>query len=258
MQCTGAGQCVECTEDGDCSSLTKDCKVGKCTQYKCAAGDATTGKGCTAQNGKPGKCASGGVCECTPQCNKPCGADGCGDMCPNTCGSLMCVSDACVECTRDTQCEGTDCKAGVCSGNGRCTQSASARQGAACKIGGLPGTCNAGECECKSDCGSQHCSTDSCGRPCNYTCSQGMECKDNTCRSKPVVSAPARCPCPSSLICDATLNLCTTYCGSDADCAGTGMPCFGGTECALTPPCPGGMTTVTFNGRQACGYKANP
>jgi hypothetical protein len=33
MKCTGAGQCVQCTADADCSALTKDCKVrgdGRC------------------------------------------------------------------------------------------------------------------------------------------------------------------------------------------------------------------------------------
>ena len=258
MKCAGAGKCVECTGDSDCVELTMDCKVGACMQNRCVAKDATTGKACTAGNGKPGKCASGGTCECTPNCNKPCGDNGCGKPCPNTCGALMCVKDACVECTADSQCRGTDCKVGVCGDNGRCSQSATPREGASCKSGGVSGTCTQGECVCKSDCGRQHCQTDSCGRSCSFPCGNGMECRDNECQAKPTptptsCASGGGCGADGVHLCDATLNYCTEYCGT----CQSGWQCVGGV-CAILPPCAGGMSVVSYSGVSVCAYPHAP
>jgi hypothetical protein len=214
--------------------------------------DAAGGKACTASNGKAGKCASGGSCECTPQCNKPCGDNGCGGQCPNTCGTLMCVKDACVECTADNQCQGTDCKAGVCGSNGRCTQSATPHEGDACKVGSLPGTCTAGSCVCKSDCGAQHCATDSCGKSCSFNCGQGMECKStNQCGMIPV-SPPSYTPCSSDSECSggdfcSTFGYCSKNCDSMGRCTG-GRICIDMFTCAVPTPCPAGLSEMTITG----------
>lgn len=265
MKCTGAGQCVQCTEASDCSELTKDCKVGACVQSKCVAQDASSSKACTASNGKPGKCASGGTCQCTPQCNKPCGDNGCGGQCPNTCGSLMCANDACVECTADSQCRASadGCKAGVCTG-GSCSQSASAREGASCRAGSAAGTCRSGTCECTSDCGRGRCERDSCGRSCNVDCGSGESCQNNVCRAIPRPPAPSRCTSAASCVvgvetCDSTLGYCTEYCTGDATiCLKTGRECVASTACAVLPPCPVGMTTTSYSGVTVCAWAARP
>jgi hypothetical protein len=259
MRCVGAGNCVECAANDDCSELTKDCVVGACVQNKCQATNASRGTQCMAGS-RPGTCSSG-TCECTKQCNKPCGADGCGGQCPDTCGDRMCVNDACVECTTNAHCSdqttADGCVVGVCS-NGNC-DTMNASRTACTTESGERGTCTNGDCVCTSDCGRDHCAMDSCGRSCTFSCGSGEECSSNVCR-RIERTVPGRCTvggaCPGDnyQICDSTLLYCTTYCPTDCP---TGWECVGGL-CALLPPCPSGMIVATLSGYQACGYPHPP
>jgi hypothetical protein len=256
MKCVGAGNCVECENDNDCSELTKDCVVGTCVQFKCQTKNASRGTQCMAGS-RPGTC-SNGTCECTKQCNKPCGDDGCSGQCPNTCGSRMCVDDACVECTTNAHCsdQSSDdrCVVGVCR-SGSC-DTMNAGPVSCTTDDGARGTCSNGDCVCASDCGSNHCSMDSCGRPCDYDCGSGEECSNNVCR-RIQRATPQRCTSAATCsggVCDATLLYCTSYCPGDCP---SGWECAGGL-CALLTPCPSGMLVVSYNGVQACGYPHPP
>jgi hypothetical protein len=51
-KCVGAGECVECLSDSDCSSMTKDCKLGVCMQNK----GSVHLDGVAAQRIKPAAC----------------------------------------------------------------------------------------------------------------------------------------------------------------------------------------------------------
>lgn len=190
MSCVGAGNCVECATDDDCSDMTTDCLVGACVQNKCTTKNARAGTACMA-GGRPGTCSSG-KCECTKQCNKECGEDGCGGMCPNRCGSLMCVNDACVECRTGSDCSkltsADRCTVGVCN-NGTCgTMNAGATS---CTVAGTGarGTCSRGQCICTSSC-SGKCGGDSdgCGGSCPNPCSSGQQCSAGRCTD------PSVCP----------------------------------------------------------------
>lgn len=150
-KCVGAGQCAACGNDGDCSGMTRGCKVGVCgAGGTCTTQNASDGTQCTTDAGKVGMCAAGS-CRCAPQCaGKQCGDDGCGTggQCPNRCSaSQMCSSFQCVACTGDKQCEGSadGCMVGMCK-EGNCT-TAQARAGTPCKVGAASGTCGAGVCD---------------------------------------------------------------------------------------------------------------
>lgn len=217
MKCTGAGQCVQCKADADCSSLTKNCTVGACQNYKCVAQDAMAGKSCTT-SGRPGKCVSGGECECTPQCNKPCGDDGCGHPCPDKCGSKMCVNDACVECTSSSQCDGSadGCKVGMCDRSGNCTTTSAGTDGNGCQTNGMDGTCSGGRCVPTP--------------PPPTTTSAFMACGDDSVCS------------PTAQTCHASGRYCVPACGDGNSCADGSRWCLEG-WCVIRPPCPAGLTS---------------
>src|SRR6201999_2055049 len=120
MKCVGAGQCVACSVDAECGSLSKDCRLGVCSNYSCTVANAPNGQECNLASGS-GVC-QGGACACVPKCDKPCGDSGCpGQPCPNTCGARMCYHDACVDCVTSADCSSLndECNAGTCS-SGRC------------------------------------------------------------------------------------------------------------------------------------------
>lgn len=176
-KCVGAGQCVECAADADCSALTKGCVVGACVSNMCTTKNALAATKCTAAGNRPGTCSSG-MCVCTPQCTKDCGADGCGGTCPNKCGSKMCVGDACVDCADDGDCasDPNRCKVGECN-DGVCSQT-DARDGVACGSGGH---CRSGSC-CTPNCAGKCSGSDGCGGTCPNNCSGDLECVGGTCQ----------------------------------------------------------------------------
>lgn len=150
-KCVGAGQCAACGSNGDCSALTRGCKVGVCgASGTCTTQNAADVTQCMTDAGRAGTCAAGS-CRCTPQCaGKQCGDDGCGmgGQCPNRCtATQMCSNFQCVACTADRQCNGsTDgCRIGMCN-NGACT-TVEARAGTRCTVGTAVGMCSAGECQ---------------------------------------------------------------------------------------------------------------
>lgn len=221
MKCIGAGQCVACTEDSDCGSLDSVCKIGACEQYRCVAQNAPRGATCTT-NGRPGTCSNNGSCECTPQCNKPCGEDGCGNQCPNTCGSQMCVDDECVECTSSSQCDDSDdgCQVGVCDRNGDCTLSSAGTEGDACRVNNTEGTCSAGRCV---------------PTPPPPPPSENWV----TCNSE------ANCSGSPNTTCHVSAKYCVPPCGSNNTCAG-GRSCLEG-WCLIMPSCPEGLSEIEID-----------
>jgi hypothetical protein len=256
QKCQGAGQCVDCTADTDCASLTRDCKVGACENFECVAKDARSGTSCMAGS-RPGTCQSGGKCECTKQCSKPCG-DGCGGDCPDTCGSMMCEyeRDRCVQCLDDGDCRqlnsSNGCSVGMCNrSNGRCEESH--RDGTDCSfMAGVTGQCSRGECTCASRCDSTHCNRDECGRTCEDSpCTGNQECNTSNNRCEMVAQELPVTPCGSISDCNAVTNencstyanYCTPPCGNNT-CAG-GRSCVDGfCHFRPSPNCPAGLSTI--------------
>jgi hypothetical protein len=93
-KCVGAGKCVACTADGDCSSMTSGCKVGSCgTDYSC------TSKNAPDQVTKCSTASGAGVCQ-AGSC-VPCIGDG---DCANRPGTPICSQNSCVACTNTRGC----------------------------------------------------------------------------------------------------------------------------------------------------------
>ena len=260
QKCQGAGQCVDCTSNTDCAALTRGCKVGVCEDFECVENDARTGTSCMAGS-RPGTCVSGGTCDCTKQCDKPCGADGCGGDCRDTCGSsMMCeyARERCVQCLDDGDCRQLNssdgCSVGVCNrSSGRCE--ASDRDGRSCSfMPGITGQCSGGECTCTSRCDSTHCARDACGRECSTTpCTSDQECSTSSNRCERVEQELPVTPCKSISDCNsAASENCSTYARyCTPPCAGTS--CAGGRRCVdgfchFRPPCPAGLMTVRLDG----------
>lgn len=179
-KCVGVGQCVECSENGDCGDLTQGCKVGVCMRNACMAGNAPNRTECTASGSKPGRCSSG-TCVCEPQCGgKECGDNGCNGSCGSCTGGTKCSNTfECVECTATSDCRSSNpCQRGTCSGGscsfapvngGRCEGTGTCRNG----------TCCQGSCEGK--CGGDD---DGCGGTCPDRCS-GKTCDKGQCLTCP-------------------------------------------------------------------------
>jgi hypothetical protein len=227
--CVGLGQCVQCSSNADCTTLTQGCKVGVCMQSKCVAQNQTNGMDCTAA-GKPGTCSSG-ACQCTPQCSgKTCGDNGCNGTCPPGCsGGAMCVQNQCVDCQNDAQCASLNANGGCVEGY--CDQgSCKTRNAAGTKSCGSSGMCRSGNC-CTPNCAGKCSGDDGCGNSCPNNCSGGAKCVGGAC-------------CTPS---------CTGKCSGDDGC-GTPCPnnCSGGTTCfggaCCTPNC-----GTRCSGSNGCG-----
>jgi hypothetical protein len=263
-RCMGAGNCVECATDDDCGALTKDCVVGVCYQNKCSTKNASSSTMCTTGS-RPGTC-SNGTCECTKQCNKPCGLDGCGGMCPDRCGSLKCANDACVECTNSNDCSSLTrrdgCTLGVCSKSGSCQAQ---KQGAtSCNVTdgpGTQGTCSNGICVCQKSCSGRCGGSDGCDDTCPDTCPPStQECgSDYKCHAK-VTKTHDYKVCSSNADCGGTgvcspYGYCTVYCTGDGACA-SDQRCLSNGACAFTPPC-GDLSQSSVDGIPICVLGGN-
>ena len=246
-RCAGEGECVDCIDDGDCSELTMDCLVGSCRGSKCEASSARNGTMCTTPQGRAGTCSSG-TCNCTPQCNKECGDDGCGGQCPSCGGGRHCVNDRCVECQSDSECRSLDssngCTVGRCSG-GMCMSSSTLSRCTTSR--GASGQCALGQCvctrgsECSGKCGN---AVDDCNVPCGTSCGGDEDCNGQTCVPRPTGKS--------------LYESCSMQGGSMGDCAG-GLVCTAfntpGAYCFKAPPCSGGQESV-FG--MFCATKCDP
>jgi len=106
---------------------------------------------------------------CVANClNKPCGDDGCGGQCPNTCPpSQTCQNNHCV-CVAN--CAGKACGDDGCGG--QCPNTCTGPQQ----------SCNpvTNQCQCTPNCEDKECGDDGCGGTC-ANCPDGQVCKNNTC-----------------------------------------------------------------------------
>lgn len=264
-KCVDPGLCAACVTDVDCASMTRGCKLGKCVNHMCNAEDADSSTLCTTTAGAMGKCGTGGTCECTPQCNKPCGDNGCSGLCPSKCGSSqMCVNDQCVDCVSDSDCSELNsqdgCTTGTCKG-GRCAKkNQDPMQCTTADFRRARGTCQDGVCTCNPNCSGRCSGSDGCNGSCNEQCDPGQQCgPTGTCQAKPTApSGPATChaDCPSGDVCDTQLHYCTTYC--DTGVCPADRQCANGSACVVIPPCPSGMIVITYSGTQACANPESP
>jgi hypothetical protein len=256
MRCVGAGNCVECSESGDCEDLTEGCKVGMCSRNACAAVNAPNSTQCTASGGRPGRCSSGS-CMCEPQCQgKRCGDNGCDGNCGTCSGGTKCSPDfECVECTASSDCTSTNpCSRGTCSG-GNCRFDE--LSGTRCEG---TGTCRSGSCcqpDCRRKCGGDD---DGCGGTCRNPCSTGQTCDEGACSSPPTQTVQActtsdTCPGggigPDAQGCISGLGYCSIYCASSSACS-SGRLCIGAGVCAYVPPCASNLVPGVLGGDEVC------
>lgn len=120
-QCDGEGNCVECFEDADCSTLESlECNIHTCNSGECTA---------------------------TPIPNKPCGVSGIENQ------HQICLDDGeCGMCTENTQCDDNNvCTGDSCIETGLCLHDP--LDGGPCTTDtGNPGQCNGGRCEFLASC----------------------------------------------------------------------------------------------------------
>jgi hypothetical protein len=251
--CIGAGQCVACDDDGDCSAMTTTCKLGACVQNKCTTKN-DDGADCRTSSSQPGMC-SGGSCRCVPQCsNKDCGEDGCGGKCPDRCvarGQKCASGDRCVDCTTNGDCSelSTDrCNVGVCNVSaGTCRTD---QPTTSCSTpNGSTGRCSNGSCVCTGSCSGRCGGDDGCGKACPENCGSNQMCNRATQRCQDL----AYVPCAGSN-CFQAGQLCGGggYCGSDCTVSGTCSSvggyrqfCDAGVLCQFAAPnCPPGLRAV--------------
>jgi hypothetical protein len=256
QKCVGAGQCVECTDDNECASLTEGCHVGACRMNACESDASKNGLSCD-MGSTPGTCMAG-ICTCVPQCNKPCGDSGCpGQPCPNTCKSgQMCSDDKCIDCLESSACSelSDDCNDGVCR-SGQCI---AVPQNRSCRdVLGQPSTCSGGRCPtCKPNCIGKCGGADGCGSQCESNCNPSTEqCTNNECVALPtggtLYSMCSGTSCAPGLICFA-VGAAGSRCYHKPPCTGNEMEFpLGGVclvKCTTNTDCPTGTNCNTGGG----------
>lgn len=234
--CDGSGNCVQCNQPTECSSLLTACKVNTCAGHACGTDSSPKTTSCTDNGGR--------IC------------DGAG---------------SCVQCNEAANCpaQTTVCKTNTCSGNACGTQNVA--KGTACSDnGGVvcdgEGTCVAAHCndgvkdadETDKDCGGASCGA----------CNTNSACaKDSDCLSKVCDPAAHTCSAPSCVdgvqngdetdkdCGGATCGKCPDkqHCSSNTDCASG--DCFGaapGTCVSCSDGVKNGKETDTDCGGAAC------
>jgi hypothetical protein len=226
----------------------------------------------------------GGRCQCTPQCNKPCGADGCGNQCPSSCLSLgqMCgPNDTCVECTgtgENIACSylaTNECVLGVCS-PGKCTSHNASSTKACSDRNGNASTCSAGSCKeaCVKDC-SNKCmgGGDGCGGVCMNDCRSPLVCSNGTCMQRSTFKYNTSCSGPAYSSCTDANGMggvchATGYCAPTCDSQHPMCPPADGTKveptcdilcqihCQNNGDCPSGMMCLSAQGG-ICGFHSS-
>jgi hypothetical protein len=259
-----------CADDGQSFVKTKDCDTealcnkvaGMCTSAVCAAGKTTcAGNTLTKCNADgtafekqtpcdPGTCdGTGGDCNmCEPGAKKcqgdmvatcnPTGQAFEATACPS--GNKCVGLGMCGACANDGDCSAMTqgCKVGLCGAGYACTTK-NAGNGIACTVGGKPGTCSSGSCQCTPQCSGKACGDDGCGGTCG-TCPGGSKCSANQC----VECTPTGGECASLTTSDGcTVGSCsaagrcttTTMSGQCHDSSGAQGQCSGG-HCAVCKP----------------------
>jgi hypothetical protein len=267
FQCSGVSLQV-CAPDGMTFVKKEDCEtpglcnkmLGKCTDAVCEPGKPSCdgnslvkckADGTAIETTTPcgsGTCdAAGGDCNmCQPGTKKCDGdsvatCDGTGQKfnaapCPS--GNKCIGLGQCVQCDSPEDCSmlTMDCKVGACGSGNRCVAQ-NAPNGTQCTIGGRPGTCSNGTCQCTRQCSGKQCGPDGCGADCG-ACSK-------------ICTSAGRCvQCESSSDCDASMSCTGNTCG----CTGTQKMCEGrcisSSGCCSASDCRGSNTTC--NGSHQC------
>ena len=193
--CDGDGACVECNSDGQCPDDGNECTAAACEGNQCGQNAVMDGAACSFMGGD-GICEAG-TCVEAPGCISP---GDCND-------GNVCTTDDCVD--------------------GECAFAPN--DGAACSVGGSPGTCSAGACVGLCD---------------GVDCTSGAECvEDGTCDDQ-----SGDCILGANKAADTP---CTEFGGSVCDGAGTCV------ECNSDGQCPSGQV-CNSNTCEAGGINIDP
>jgi hypothetical protein len=105
-KCVGAGKCVACEVDADCSSMTKDCRVGVCSNNTCSTKEAPSRTTTCSMLLGTGVCSSGTCVGCIDDA-----------QCSNKPGTPACdsLTHTCIECSSTIGCSTSQtCSLGAC------------------------------------------------------------------------------------------------------------------------------------------------
>ncbi len=217
--CDGAGACVECVANPDCTS-----GVCNTTSHTCAAASCSD----TTKNGDESDIDCGGSCPTKCALSKGCAAT------TDCVTGLKCDGTKCVECT-----VGTDCPS-----SGLCDTTTGTCKAAACDDTYKNGS------ETDVDCGGSCTTKCAFGQGCAATtdCATGLKCDGTKC-----VNCTVDSECPSKL-CDVSAGTCkaaacndsvTNGSETDVDCGGTVClnRCGDGKTCAIAADCTSGVCT---------------
>ena len=194
-KCVGSGQCVACTLDSDCRSLTTGCKVGYCgSDQRCATKNApdrvTT---CSLLFGSAGMCSRGSCVGCIDDAS--CASNPSGPICDF-------LFQSCGECSGSR-----GCPAGkVCSLDNHCISDTSTNPPPTTTFTLRPcsdGACPSSSCQSWNWC-SQPCTTESdCPKP---TGQEFVTCDKSGSSGYCYYHCPGGAPCPSGTTCNGGLS----------------------------------------------------
>jgi Cys-rich repeat protein len=194
--CLNLPECVECTQDTDCTEGgVCDITIGQCVPSQAAH--------------ESGSCCGDGCLQC-PASDPLCLPGPFGTACAGCRNDTecqpdnFCIEGECSACIADQRC-GPRCQ--TCTGDTPfCFSEDQVAASAVCVRCTTDAACAGGTCDAK---------THTCSDSCPMTCATGTFCDGQTC-----VGCYADTQCPCNGTCDLTSHTCSTSCKSNVDCLG--------------------------------------
>ncbi len=228
--CDGAGDCVECNADAQCSEADQ-CDVPVCDGNECDQEPLPNGTACDDQL----------FCTFSDTCNGSGTCVGAGDPCPGADGDGDC-SESCSE--QFDSCVGNDPNGATCDDGLFCTATDTCNGNGTCNAGGNPCVGADGDGNCAESCNE---AADNCtgNDPGGSACNDGLFCTaTDTCNGMGTCAGTGN-PCPGAdndSDCTETCNEATNNCTANDP---NGVPCTDNVFCNGTNTCQNGACTAS-------------